>query len=271
MSAIIEFAMPRYVLFVFFTFITCGLKAQTWEIGVAAGAAGYMGDLNNSNPLKVSGVAVGGFVKRNFNGYLSLKFNYTFGTIAGADSTSHDLQQRERNLSFATKINEFALISEFNFFHYIPEAGRNKFTPYIYLGISALDYNPTAVYNGTRYALRPLMTEGETKPYPTVAVSFPYGAGVKYNIAGKFTLAADIGYRNPGTDYLDDVSSYYADKGKLSSPTAVALSDRTGERTGLYTGSAGSQRGDLSPHDTYFFTQLSITYTFVTQKCYFER
>ena len=263
--------MPRYVLFVIFFLTTIGLKAQTWEIGAAAGAAGYLGDLNLNNPLKVSGVAVGGFIKRNFSGYLSLKFNYTFGTIAGADSTSHDLQQRERNLSFATKLNEFALISEFNFFHYIPQAGRNKFTPYIYLGVGAINYNPTAVYTGTRYSLRQLTTEGEKKPYPTVAVAFPYGAGVKYNIAGKLTLAADIGYRNPSTDYLDDVSGYYPDKSKLSSPVAVALSDRSGERTGIYTGSAGSQRGDLAPHDTYFFTQISISYTFVTQKCYFER
>jgi hypothetical protein len=37
-------------------------------------------------------------------------------------------------------------------------------------------------------------------------VLIPYGIGIKYNIGGKFSLAADMGYRYTFTDYLDDVS-----------------------------------------------------------------
>ncbi|MDP9047505.1 MAG: hypothetical protein M3N14_05165, partial [Bacteroidota bacterium] len=134
----------------------------------------------------------------------------------------------------------------------------------------ALGFSPTTVYNGTRYNLADYQTEGQQKPYSTTAFSFPYGAGIKYNIMGKWTLAADIGYRHPNTDYLDDVSGVYPDKSKLSATPAL-LSDRSGEHTGLYTGSPGSQRGDLNPRDTYFFTQITVSYTFVTQKCYFSR
>jgi opacity protein-like surface antigen len=261
--------MPKFVFFLFLIFISFNLQAQTWELGGFAGASGYMGDMNPNNPLKVSGIALGGFIKRNFDGYLSAKLNYTFGQISGADSTSNSAQQRARNLSFSTTLNEISLIGEFNFMKYIPEAGQNRYTPFIYLGIGIVGYNPQANYNGQTYDLRPLMTEGQPKPYSKNAISIPYGAGVKYNFSGKWNLIADIGYRNPNTGYLDDVYGLYPNKNKLTGNVAQALSDRSGENTGVYIGSPGSQRGNLRPRDTYMFVGFSISYTFVTSKCYY--
>ena len=258
--------MRILAVIVFLIFTSLSSEAQTWELGLAGGGSGYMGDLNPNNPLKVSGPSFGGFVKRNFDGYFSAKINYTFGKIAAADSNSSDAQFRMRNLSFQTTLTEISLIGEFNFMSYIPEAGRNKFTPYIYLGVASVGYEPQAKFKGQLYNLRDYQTEGQKKPYPTSAISIPYGAGIKYNILGKFTLAADIGYRNPNTDYLDDVSGSYPPSGKANIP----FTDRSGERTGVYIGSPGSQRGDLRPRDTYFFTQITFSYTFVTSKCYFQ-
>ena len=229
-----------------------------------------MGDLNPNNPVKISGPSVSGFVARNFDGYLSAKINGTFGFISAADGNSSSQQFRERNLSFTTILVEASAIGEFNFMSYIPEIGKNVFTPYIYLGFAALKFKPTTVYNGVEYSLRPLETEGEKKAYSNTAFSFPYGAGVKYNIFGKFTMGVEIGYRNPNTDYLDDVSGVYPAKNTLQSPNAAALSDRSGEKTGVYIGTPGTQRGDGNPRDTYFFTQITISYTFISQKCYFH-
>jgi hypothetical protein len=262
--------MPKFVAFLFLLFLSFNLQAQTWEVGGFVGGAGYMGDLNQNNPLKISGVSAGVFIKRNFDGYLSAKLQYNFGQIAGADSTSSNLQTRQRNLSFQTQLNELSVIGEFNFFKYIPEAGQNRFTPYIYLGIGVVGYNPQANYQGQTYDLRPLMTEGESKPYSKLAFSIPYGAGVKYNFSGKWNFNADIGYRHPSTDYLDDVSGVYPNRTKLSSDLARALSDRSGEvNGGLDIGSPGSQRGDLRPKDTYLFINLGISFTFVSSKCYY--
>ena len=261
--------MPKFLLFIIFTFFTCTLQAQTWELGGAIGGAGYMGDLNASNPVKISGPSISGFLRRNFNGYLSARASLTFGRISAADSNSSSQQFRNRNLSFTTNLTEASLVAEFNFLSYIPEAGRNIFTPYLYLGVATASYNPTTIYNGVKYDLANYATEGEKKPYSTKAISIPYGAGIKYNITGKFTLGAEIGYRNPNTDYLDDVSGYYANQtGKPA--INQALSDRSGEKTGIYLGSPGTQRGDLNPRDTYFFTQITFSYTFVTSKCYFQ-
>lgn len=261
--------MPKFVSFLLLIFISVNLHAQTWEIGGFAGGSAYMGDLNQNNPVKISGIALGGFVKRNFNGYFSAKINYTFGQISGADSTSSNPQFRQRNLSFTTQLNEVALIGEINFLKYIPEAGENRYTPFIYFGIGVVGYNPQTTYQGQVYDLRPLMTEGEKKPYGKMAATFPYGVGFKFNFSGKWNLIADIGYRNPTTDYLDDVSGNYPVKSTLPNDLSRALSDRSGESTGNYIGSPGTQRGDLRSRDTYMFVGFSISYTFVTSKCYY--
>ncbi|MGZ3836033.1 MAG: type IX secretion system protein PorG, partial [Mucilaginibacter sp.] len=245
--------MPKFVIFLLLIFLSLNLQAQTWELGGFAGGSAYMGDLNPNNPVKVSGIALGAFAKRNFDGYWSAKLNYTFGQISAADNTSSSAQFRQRNLSFTTQLSELSVIGEFNFMKYIPEAGENKYTPFIYLGVGVVGYNPQATFQGHTYDLRPLITEGQTKPYGKVALAFPYGIGVKYNITGKWNLTADIGYRNPTTDYLDDVSGNYPDKSKLPNDVSKALSDRSGENTGIYYGTPGSQRGDLRPKDTYMF------------------
>lgn len=262
--------MPRIFTLLILVFATLTVRAQMWEIGGIAGAAGYMGDLNQREPFKVSGAAFGAYIQRNYGGYLSVKATYMHGRIQGADSTSSDAINRARNLSFATNLDEVAAVVQFHFLEFRPGIDRHAFAPYIFLGIGAVGFNPTAKYNGQTYDLQPLMTEGETKPYSKVALTIPYGAGIKYNFKKSLSLAFDLGYRNPSTDYLDDVSGNYADKTKFTNPVAVALSDRTGEKTGVYTGVAGTQRGDGRSHDSYFFMSLSISFTFISDKCFFQ-
>jgi hypothetical protein len=256
--------MFKALLLFLFLFISLNLQAQTWEVGGFGGGAGYMGDLNQTNPIKISGFAAGAFVKRNFDGYTALRLAYTFGRIAGADSTSANQQARDRNLSFRTLMNEVSLTGEFNFMEYIPSVSKNIYTPYIFAGIAYTGYNPKAIYKGQSYALRDLQTEGNGYPNSTVAI--PFGIGIKYNIAGRLSLAAELGYRTAYTDYLDDVSGVYADKTKFpAGSVALALSDRSAGQTNV----AGTQRGDLRPHDTYLFTGFTLSYTFITQKCYY--
>lgn len=270
MPAIIKFAwMYKTFAVILLIFSSYNLQAQSWEIGGTVGGAGYMGDLNPNNPLKISGASGGLFVKYNFNRYLSAKVNYTYGIISAADSTSGNAQFRNRNLSFTTKLNELSLIGEFNFMQYTPSVTKNVYTPFVFAGVGLINYNPRANYKGQTYNLASYTTEGQGLPYSNQAITIPYGAGFKYNVSGRLSLIADIGYRFAFTDYLDDVSGVYPDKSKLPNSLSVALSDRSGEQTGVYTGSAGSQRGDLRPRDTYLFIGFSISYTFITQKCYY--
>lgn len=252
-----------------FLLLASSLQAQTWEAGGFLGAAGYMGDLNQRAPVKPSGIAAGAFVQRNFNPYLALKLNYTYGKITGADSTSNTQQFRDRNLSFTTPLNELSLMLEFNLMKYTPGADKNRFSPFIYFGAGVVDYHPQADYQGNMYNLSPLMTEGQANPYPTMALVMPYGAGVKYNFSGSWNIMAHLGYRYVRSDYIDDVSGTYADKSTFGNPVAQALSDRSGERTGIYIGSPGTQRGDMRGHDTYLFVGFTLSFTFVSANCYY--
>lgn len=259
------------ILIILFIVLNFSLKAQSWELGASVGGAGYMGELNESNPVSISGVAFGAFVQKNLNGYFSLKLNYNYGKIGATDANSNNPQMRARNLSFNTTLNEFSVIGELNFFNYIPQLSKSKISPYILLGVAVANYVPTTVYNGKVYDLRQATTEGQTAPYSTVALSVPFGAGVKYNITGAWTLSADIGYRATNTGYLDDVSGYYPNLPSNVAPITKILSDRSGEKTGVYIGTPGTQRGDLNTHDIYYFAQVSISFTFLSQKCFFER
>jgi opacity protein-like surface antigen len=261
--------MPKFAAIILLLFVSFSLRAQTWELGASVGAAGYMGDLNPTDPIKFSGAAFGGYVKRNFNGYLSAKLSYTYGKIGAADSTSSNEQFRERNLSFTSFVKELAVIGEFNFMNYIPDVSHNRYTPYVYLGVGVVGFNPQTMYQGHLYDLQPLATEGES-PYHKRVLTIPYGAGIKYNFTGQWTIMADLGYRQPNTDYLDDVSGVYPNPATLPNNLSRALSDRSGEKTGVYIGTPGSHRGDGRPHDTYMFLQFTLAFTFITQKCYFE-
>jgi hypothetical protein len=262
--------MPKFVLFIFLLLGAYQLQAQTWEVGGSLGGSGYIGDLNPNHPVKISGPSAGVFVKRNFDGYLSARITFSYARFGAADSTSSSQQFRDRNLSFTDGVKELTAIGEFNFLKYIPDAGPNKFTPFIYTGIGIAAYAPRASFAGQNVGLRQLKTEGQITQYGNNTVVIPYGVGIKYNIGGKFNLAADIGYRYTFTDYLDDVSGNYADKSKMTSGFAQALSDRSGEKTGVYIGTPGTQRGDFKPRDTYFLLNFTISYTFVTQRCYFQ-
>ncbi|MHB1178548.1 MAG: DUF6089 family protein, partial [Daejeonella sp.] len=112
--------MRRLLLTVYFFAQIFTAFAQTWEAGVSAGAAGYMGDINPVKPYKFTDIAYGGQVKRNFNGYWSAKLGFMQGKIRGDDAKSSNAYQNDRNLNFRSDISELSLQVELNLFNYLP-------------------------------------------------------------------------------------------------------------------------------------------------------
>lgn len=256
---------------VFSTMFTIKTEAQVWELGFQVGGAGYMGDLNPTNPLKISGHSAGLFVRANLDPNWGLSLNYTNGSIAARDSKSSNIQFQKRNLSFSNNLNELSLLVDFNFFDYFAGGGFRSFSPYLYTGIAGVIFNPTTEYNGVKYELPLYQTE--TKAYKTYALALPLGIGVKYRVGENWSLVGNIGYRTAYTDYLDDVSGNYPDPADYSNDPSIksiqiALSDRSGELGGQIIGAKGVQRGDFRKRDTYMFVGIGITYTFVSQKCF---
>lgn len=243
-----------------------GSFGQSWEIGAKAGTSGYFGDLNPVRIYKPGDPAAAIFLKANIDSYWSVGFNLMQARIQAHDAYSPNPAQQQRNLNFHSAITELSLFTEFNFFSYIPSVSKSRFTPYLFAGAGLVFFNPKAELDGVVYSLRTYMTEGQPEPYKKYALTVPYGAGIKYNIAGKWTLGLEGGYRTAFTDYLDDVSGRYGDfsKGDL---TAARLADRSGEIAGSNLFKPGDQRGDFRPRDNYFFLGLTISFTFLTYKC----
>jgi len=238
------------------------------EVGLNAGAAGYMGDLNQSNPLDFSGVAFGAFVKGNLDPYWAIGVHYNYGKIKDNDATSGNENFRNRNLNFSTSLNELSVQVDFNFLEYFAGGGTKRFSPYIFTGLGGVLFNPKATYQGQEYELRYYQTEG--KPYKNYALSIPFGAGLKQRISDHITIMAEIGYRTTRTDYLDDVGDRYplvSAYGKVDArnPKTINLSDPSQLLSNF---NPGGQRGDFNQHDTYVFMHVGISYTFISDRCY---
>lgn len=258
-----------------------GAEAQKAEIGLLAGGSGYMGELNTHNYQRYSHPAFGALFRWNINPRNSIKFSFLHGTLQGSDATSGDPYQRSRNLYFRSPLNEFSAQFEFNFFRFNPLWGNEKFSPYLFAGISVFSFNPKArgTPPGTSeeawYELRELGTEGQgltgqPDKYKLAQAAIPFGIGLKLNIGRNWNLTGEMGYRATFTDYLDDVSGYYPDPAVFNTeaPGAAAaayFSDRRLEP--VPENPAGIQRGDLLKKDTYLFAVIGISYTFVSSWC----
>jgi hypothetical protein len=260
----------KYIITLLATCISVATQAQVWEIGITGGSMGYIGDLNQNNYKKLTNIAYGGMVKHNIDGFWSVKLSVLKGQIEANDSQSANAQEKERNLSFYTPITEASLQVEFNFFDYGRLFGKKRITPFLFSGISGFTFNPKVDFNNKTYELKNYRTEGQTSSYPTSALAIPFGIGIKCNLSTNLNIIGEFGYRTAFTDYIDDVSGYYPKASELTTSDAnftalrMALSDRSLNKTA----SPDTQRGDFRKNDTYLFGGITLSYTFVSQKCY---
>jgi hypothetical protein len=245
------------------------MSPKNSEIGIFLGASYYTGDLNPGGHFnRFTRPAAGGLYRMNFNQRFAAKAIASIGSIEADDAYSNNDQIRNRNLSFRSKIYEFAVEEEFNF---LPFAIGNKktfiSTPYVFGGLAVFHFNPEGMYQGRWYNLQPLGTEGQgsafssQKPYSLTQFSIPFGVGIKINTAKFVGINFEWGVRKTFTDYLDDVSGNYPDPYLLMSekgPVAVGLSDKS--LTQVKGGDAGRQRGDSFTKDWYYFAGVIITF-----------
>jgi outer membrane protein OmpA-like peptidoglycan-associated protein len=231
------------------------------------GIANYVGDLiKSSTAFQQSSFSVTAGLNYSFIPNLSARFDIGFQNVQGYDSKSGGAYPG-RNLSFRSRILEFSLAAEYTLLN----MDKHRFSPYIFAGIGAFHFNPRAYQgSGGTHGLRELGTEGQGLSgypgmYSTMAVEFPLGLGIKYVINKKITLQGEFNYRKTGTDYLDDVSTYYPDKALLDArnPTTSLYTFRG---DGAYPKNPTLKRGDASNKDGYYTTQLKIAYKLQSNK-----
>ncbi len=254
-----------------------GISQYLWDYGVQAGASNYLGEMGGKSgtrrdfisdiKLSKTQFTVGGFVRYKFTPLISAKLGLNWIRILGADNASTNPGRVGRNLSFRNDIIELELTGQV-YFYEIPDLGRtyryrNDFKMYAFAGIACFYHNPKTYYNSEWTALRPLKTEGVS--YQPVGVSIPLGIGLYFTVEKKHRIGFEIDWRTTFTDYLDDVSTVYADPADLD-PAAVDLANRRdelGNTPGVPLAEnykPGSKRGDPSHNDSYISTSLNYSY-----------
>lgn len=225
---------------------------------------------------------------------LAVKGSLSYAMLAGSDKRTANKYREDRNLRFRTNLWELEFQLEYSI---LPEpvnyraSRRRKFSwrstiqktnIYVFAGLGLFYYNPKAKDNGEGgsgkwVALQPLGTEGQglmegRKKYSRIALSFPFGLGVKYPISRTMSVGLEFGPRYTTTDYIDDVSTTYVDNDWLASvnPQAARMADRSVQTNddsdplpNVKYG-PGDQRGEAKFNDFYMFTVVSVTYKLKT-------
>ena len=263
--------MSRVISGIIFFILTAlsSTYAQRIEVGFFGGTSYYMGDLNPKKNFELMQPAAGLLARYNISPRFALKINGYYGTVKGDDAITKF--NEKRNLSFKSPVLEFSAQLELNFLPYVTGHKDYYFSPYLFAGISSFNFNPKAYYKGKWYNLQPLGTEGEgtiayadRKPYSLNALAIPFGLGFKYSLSKTFCFGAEWGLRKTNTDYLDDVSTTYADPAILSAentPISAALADRSTEPN-----KTNVQRGNSSNKDWYSFAGLFATFKILKKK-----
>ncbi|MBT1688310.1 DUF6089 family protein [Dawidia soli] len=235
-------------------------KNRNLLVGLGSGTANYYGELVNPGEMgKLKpNVAVSG--EYYLTPRISTRATLTWFQTSGSDAKANDDRQ-ERNLSFTSSNFELSAVGIINL---MPIGTRfyqrPKLNPYGFIGIGLLYFNPKAEYQGKKYALAPLETEGSS--YSRLAPVIPMGFGVRVKLDPFFNLLVEGGYRVTFTDHLDDISiRRYPDPATLKSDIARALSDRRVE-----IGTQPSRpteigvRGNPEKNDSYFIGSITLQY-----------
>ena len=254
------------------------LSAQyAWDIGFSAGASNYLGDMGGNvlsrrdfvSDMKISQprMNAGGFVRYKMNPWFAIKTNLTWIRVSGDDKLSSNPGRNGRNLNFRNDMVELGAQIQFTYYQ-IHNLGRSyrhhdNFKAYVGLGAGMVYHNPKTLYQGVYIPLRPLTTEGDE--YSRIAAVIPVSGGFYFTFDKKYRIGFDLSWRTTFTDYLDDVSTTYADPSELPSALAIDLANRTDELNTITPAFAenftpGNKRGDPSHNDSYLTSSVEFSY-----------
>jgi hypothetical protein len=267
-----------------------------WDFGVHIGGANYLGEMGGKDQprrdfvwdMKLSQTrwAVGGFARRKVNRLLSVSTGLLYLRIQGADALTESYRPRRgRNLNFRNDMIEWYVRPEFTLFQDNDLGGHGRyrldFRLFGYVGAGLFFSNPQGQINreGSFYNLRPLTTE--LANYGAIGVSIPAGIGFHFTQRRRHRYGFDLGWRTTFTDYLDDVSTTYANPAdlpgglggiaaQLANQTAYAYAlDPTLPHPNNYA--PGAIRGDPTHNDSYLTATFTYSYVLRGQSNFYRQ
>ncbi|MBR5781361.1 MAG: outer membrane beta-barrel protein [Bacteroidales bacterium] len=241
--------------------------AQIIEVGLSGDYSYYVGDINPKKHFSQSAFGFGGVVRYYDNLRWAFRFQYSNLNLQASDEVV-DFRP-ERALAFNSKVNDFALLAEFNFFEYWTGSNRAYITPYIFGGISVFNYNSFAP-DGT--ALQPLNTEGNFvedesgNPVPDYysknSFSIPFGLGVKYSLCERIGMTLEWRIHKTFTDYIDDIHGKYPELENHAVVNGYDYTDPTGKFEPQMQRGNGDAKGFGYNNDWIGTLELSFVYRF---------
>ena len=238
--------------------------AQNFHFSARLGLSGYQGDLKEHSISLLQAKFLGSLGARyDLSEHITARSYLTLASLKADDKKGTASMQR-RNLNFQTKLLDWELTAQYNFF----SLNDRWWTPYAFGGIGFYHFNPyTNDTSGIKHFLKPLSTEGQgfipgIKEYKLTQFSIPFGFGAEYSLNEDMRLGIEFGYRKVFTDYLDDVSTNYVDQSALLNArgqAAVELAWRGDEMHGAPYPAGGITRGNSKNKDGYYY--VAITYT----------
>lgn len=243
-------------------------KAQTIEVGVTGGLSYYIGDIIPARHFYQSDFAFGASLRYYQNSRWAFRFQYSNINISASDIKSQ--VRPERGLAFSSKVNDFALMAEFNFLDYVTGSGKNKISPYIFGGVSFFTFKSVHP-DGTALLHEQTTTneQGETttqlvgmegKAYNSFSFSIPFGVGVKYSLCKRIGVTLEWRIHKTFTDYLDDIHGLYPEQDYIVD--GYNYTDPTDNyEPGMQRGN-GAAESILINSDWFSMFGLSVSYKF---------
>ena len=207
----------------------------------------------------------------------SLRFNLTYGILAGNDNLTQESARMNRNLNFKTDIFEFQMVYEIHL--YKEELGHiydlrgvkgqksSRVGLYFFGGIGGFYFNPKGKFNNAYVELRPLHTEGEglsggPPEYSKYQFCVPLGFGLRRAITKQLSIGLELQYTKTFTDYVDDVGGVYYDNHVLAQTYGAQAAYLADPSLGLNPGqtNTGAERGYGNLNDAYLFLKFQLHY-----------
>jgi OmpA-OmpF porin, OOP family len=234
----------KKVTFLFVALLTLSLTTQAqdsckvckpykWEVGLPIGINQYFGDMHCSKAYaSENSLMVGAFVRRHFNDYFALRGQILLGKLAGNDLDQPEGRWDYRRLKFTSPLTEIALLGEI----YPLRERRYKcdgtfkrtLSPYLFAGLGVAITNPTVtVQPGGAFPPMQRLLDEDKANLKKAALVLPFGIGLKYNVAERWTIGAEMGYRYAFSDYLDGtkLSTTALGTGTALAPNGKAFND----------------------------------------------
>ena len=269
----------RILLYLIALLPSAGSAQYHWDFGGSVGASNYLGDIGGEIETRKDFVAdikfsqthfaLNGFARYKAHPNISVIAALNYGRISGSDKLSTNPGRNARNLNFRNDLFELTVDGQF-FFYEINDIGRgyryrNDFRTFVFAGLGGLYHNPKGQLNdqGSYIKLQPLKTEGVK--YSKFQFVIPSGVGFYFTISKQHRVGWELGWRKTFTDYLDDISTVYADPTTLPSQLAIDMANQTGfvytpADDIYYSFQPGSKRGDPTHNDSYMYTMASYSY-----------